>query len=108
MKNNPYPYIANANLYVQPSRYENYSVVILEAMVLKKTILATKPAGDQQIIDGVNGRLCDDNPQSIANVIEELMNDSRERKKYIDFFSTFSFNDENNKIVKQLDCIINS
>ena len=34
MKNNPYPYIASADLYVQPSRYENYSVVILEAMAL--------------------------------------------------------------------------
>ena len=72
MQNNPYPYIAAADLYVQPSRYENYSVVILEAMALCKPILATIPAAETQIKSGENGLLCKADPDSISQGIEYL------------------------------------
>lgn len=34
-KNNPYPYIKNCDLYVQPSRHEGYGLAVLEARTLK-------------------------------------------------------------------------
>ena len=82
MKNNPYPFIAKADLYVQPSRCENYSVVILEAMALCKPILATIPAADMQITSGENGLLCEANPESIAKGIEYLYLHREEMVKY--------------------------
>lgn len=102
MQSNPYPYIANADLYVQPSRYENYSVVILEAMVLCKPILATMPAASEQIKSGKNGLLCDANPHGIAVAIAQLMENEEERCRYISYLEEHSLEKENEKIMEQL------
>lgn len=102
MQKNPYPYIANADLYVQTSRYENYSVVILEAMALCKPILATIPAADQQIQSGVNGLLCDAEPLAIADSIEYLIERPQERRKYVCYLHENSLEKENEKIMQAL------
>ena len=102
MKNNPYPYIANADLYVQPSRYENYSVVMLEAMVLCKPILATVPAGEMQIISGENGLLCEANPVSIAQSIEYLYLHREKREKYVRYLKDNSLEKQNKEIMDKL------
>lgn len=101
MQENPYPYIANADLYVQPSRYENYSVVILEAMALHRPILATVSAAQTQITSGENGLLCEGNPESIASGIEFLYRHPEERKKYVRAL-------ENNGLDRQNEDIMNS
>ena len=41
VKENPYPYIKKADIYVQPSRYEGKSIAIDEAKILKKPIVVT-------------------------------------------------------------------
>ena len=102
MQNNPYPYIAAADLYVQPSRYESYSVVILEAMVLCKPILATIPAAEMQIRSGENGLLCEANPESIAGGIEYLYLHREEREKYVQALRKNSLEKNNKEIVSSL------
>lgn len=102
MQNNPYPYIANADLYVQPSRYENYSVVILEAMVLQKQILATIPAAKDQIKHGVSGYLCIAQVDKLAEGIEYLYLHSEEREKYQAYLQEHSLDEENSKIMEEL------
>lgn len=101
MQENPYPYIAAADLYVQPSRYENYSVVILEAMALHRPILATFSAAQTQITSGENGLLCEANPESIASGIEFLYRHPEEREKYVRAL-------ENNGLDRQNEYIMNS
>ena len=39
MKENPYPYIREADIYVQPSRFEGKSIAIDEAKILQKPIV---------------------------------------------------------------------
>ena len=102
MQNNPYPYIANADLYVQPSRYENYSVVILEAMALCKPILATIPAAEMQIVSGENGLLCEANPESIAESVEYLYLHREEREKYVQALKENGLERQNEKIMDSL------
>ncbi len=102
MQNNPYPYIANADLYVQPSRYENYSVVILEAMVLCKPILATFTAIENQIRSGENGLLCEANPESIAESIEYLYLHREEMEKYVQALRNNSLEKQNEEIMDSL------
>lgn len=102
MQNNPYPYIANADLYIQPSRYENYSVVILEAMALCKPILATIPAAEMQIKSGENGLLCDADPNKIAESIEYLYLHKEEREKYIQALENDGLEKANEEIMKKL------
>lgn len=102
MQNNPYPYIADADLYIQPSRYENYSVVILEAMALCKPILATIPAAEMQIVSGENGLLCEADPRSIAESIEYLYLHREEREKYVQALRKNGQEKQNEEIMDKL------
>ena len=55
-KENPYPFINLANLYLQTSRHEGYAITIEEAKALKKVIVCTNFAGaSEQINNGING-----------------------------------------------------
>ena len=102
MQSNPYPYIANADLYVQPSRFENYSVVILEAMALCKPILATIPAAAVQITSGENGLLCEANPESIADAIEHLYLHREEMENYVQALKNNGLDKQNEEIMDSL------
>lgn len=107
MQENPYPYIAAADLYVQPSRFENYSVVILEAMVLHKPILATFSAAQTQITSGENGLLCEGNPESIASDIAFLYHHREEREKYVRALAHNGLDRQNEEILNGLYGLLN-
>ena len=66
MQSNPYPYIRQADLYVQPSRFEGHCVTVMEARILAKPILATTTAAEEQLVDGLTGKLCPPDSASIA------------------------------------------
>jgi len=77
LKQNPYPYIKNANLYAQPSRYEGKSIAIDEAKILQKPILVTNfSTVTDQITNGVNGIICDMIPEAIAKAIISLLDNN--------------------------------
>ena len=81
-KQNPYPYFANCDIYVHPSRYEGLSVAIQEAKMLCKPILVTNHSSvDEIIIDNFNGLVCDICAKSIAHKIEDLINDESLRNR---------------------------
>mgnify|MGYP001852482304 CR=1 FL=1 len=70
MKKNPYPYIKQADLYVQPSRVEAFGLTIKEAMILKKNIVATNTDGAKEILKNKE-LLCNADYQSLSNEIEK-------------------------------------
>lgn len=71
MQSNPYPYIRQADLYVQPSRFEGYPMTILEALVLGKPVVSTNNNGAKEILlEGVTGLLRPIDVNAIAEVIE--------------------------------------
>lgn len=47
---NPYPYMAAADYYIQPSRYEAYPLAIGEALALNKPIISTDSGGIREMI----------------------------------------------------------
>lgn len=70
LKSNPYPYIKQSSLYVQPSRYEGKSIAIDEAKILAKPILTTDyPTAKDQIENDITGKIVHNNPELIANEI---------------------------------------
>lgn len=76
MKVNPYPYMAKADIIVQPSRYEGKSIVLDEAKVLGKAIVVTNyPSVEDQITDGETGLIVECAPEEIAGGVELLIND---------------------------------
>lgn len=72
---NPYPYMKQADLYVQPSRHDGYCLTLAEALCLEKQVVSTKFAGAiEQIIDGQNGYLVNTSVSDLVNKIKSLIN----------------------------------
>lgn len=81
-RSNPYPYIGQCDIYVQPSRYEGKSIAIDEAKCLCRPIVTTNfSTVADQIQDGINGLVCEMNESDIAAKIETLLNDAELRNK---------------------------
>lgn len=75
-KNNPYPYIKNADLYVHSSYVESQGITILEAMALNIPCVVTMSRGPSEFIkNGENGLLVDRNPQALSEGIKRLLED---------------------------------
>lgn len=75
VKNNPYSYMKNCDIYVQPSYTEGYSTTICEAGILGKAIVGTKPSGGirDQITDGEDGLIVDATVDGIYDGIKKLI-----------------------------------
>lgn len=84
-KENPYPYIKNCTVFIQPSRYEGKSVVLDEAKILAVPIVATAyPTVGDQLEDKVEGMIVPMNPEGIAEGLLEMAKNEELRKKYSD------------------------
>ncbi len=80
---NPYPYMAQADLYVHASRFEGKSIAIQEAQILGKAILVSDCSGNrEQVTDGVDGRMCQLTPEGICEGIIELLHDPEKRERF--------------------------
>jgi len=82
VKANPYPYMRQADLYVQPSRFEGKPIAVDEAKMLGLPILVTDyRAASGQIAHGVNGLIAAMEPGAIAAGIERLMDEPELRER---------------------------
>lgn len=83
MTANPYPYIAQCDLYVHATRYEGKSIAMEEAQVLGRPIIASDcPGNREQIKHRENGLLVPLKQESIMQAILELINDREQRERY--------------------------
>jgi glycosyltransferase involved in cell wall biosynthesis len=83
-KTNPYPFIKECDLYVQPSRYEGKAVTVTEAKILGKPILITNySTANSQIKNGTDGYICEMSIEGLAEGIEKLYNGQELRNKLI-------------------------
>lgn len=86
VKENPYPYIKEADIYVQTSRFEGFGLAIAEARMLNTPVVTTEfDAVYNQIVQGKNGLVVDMNSESIADGILRLMNDIELRDSIVDY-----------------------
>ena len=82
-KENPFPEMKQADLFVLPSRSEGFPNVLLEAMALGKPVLAADcETGPDEILNGENGRLFPvEDHRALAQHIRELVADDQEREE---------------------------
>ncbi|QNK59874.1 glycosyltransferase [Paenibacillus sp. PAMC21692] len=74
LKDNPYPYIEQCDIYVQPSRFEGKSVAVDEAKILCKPIVITNfSTARDQIQNGINGTIAPMNAIDLASAIGDLI-----------------------------------
>ncbi|MBJ8104385.1 MULTISPECIES: glycosyltransferase [Bacillus cereus group] len=84
LKENPYPYIREADIYVQPSRFEGKSIAIDEAKILHKPIVVTNfSTAKDQIKNEENGLIIDMDAHSLSEGIKKLIHNEELRNKLI-------------------------
>lgn len=92
---NPYPYIKNADIYVQPSHYEAYSTTVTEARVLGIPIVTTDVGGMRdQLTDMENGLIVPIDPAAIAGAAERLLTDEALRRSFAKRLQSEDFSPE--------------
>lgn len=81
-REDPYPYIANCDLYAQPSRYEGNSVTVHEAQVLAKSVVITRYATSaSQLSDGFDGVIVPMDNEGCADGIAALLRNPEKMKQ---------------------------
>jgi glycosyltransferase involved in cell wall biosynthesis len=88
LKANPYPYLKQADIYVQTSWFEGKAIAIDEAKILSKPIVITNfSTAKDQIKDGVEGLIVDLNVDAIAAGISKLIEDEEARSRLTQYLS---------------------
>lgn len=78
VRSNPYPYIQEADIYIQTSRFEGFGLAIAEARMLNTPVVATNfEAIYHQIVHEKNGLIVEMNGNNVADAIIRLMNDKQ-------------------------------
>lgn len=81
-KVNPYPFMKEADLYVQPSRYEGKAVTVSEAQVLSQPVLITNyPTAKDQVLNGYDGVICELSTIGLVDGIENMYLNNEFRHK---------------------------
>lgn len=81
-RENPYPYIKNCDIYIQPSRYEGKCVAAREAQILNKPVIITNYAtANSQLKDGYDGVIVPmDNEGCAQGIVDVIKNKELQRK----------------------------
>ena len=83
-KDNPYPYMKNCDIYVQPSNKEGFGLTVVEAKILKKPILCTIFNTVKEIIsDKYDGLIVEKSANDIYLGLKRYIHDSKIKKKII-------------------------
>lgn len=73
-KPNPYPYMKECDIYVQPSRYEGYCVTTMESKVFDKYMIVTDVNGMKEQLDNkTNGLIVDINEKGLYEGIKKII-----------------------------------
>lgn len=102
---NPYKYIKNSDLFLLPSRYEPFGLVIIESMTLKVPVLATKNHATNKIISHKeNGYITNNSYNGLYDGIKYFIKNLDELKKYKNNLKNYKY--DNSEIIKQLEGVL--
>ncbi|MFQ7290324.1 MAG: glycosyltransferase [Lacrimispora saccharolytica] len=106
-KENPYSYMAQSSIYVQPSRIEAFGLTILEAMIVGCPVISTNTNGGRELIDsGKNGLLCSCSVEDILATIQRLLNDKQKREKIKEVVKSIDFELRNKSIMERIETLL--
>lgn len=99
-RDNPYPYIKECSLFVQPSRYEGKSVVLDEAKILAKPILATNyPTVKDQLIDEKEGVIVDFDAEKLAEKIIKIYSGNAKISECEEYLKNHSYGNQDDVLL---------
>lgn len=94
-KENPFPYVMQADIFALPSLFEGFGIVVTEAKILGRPILVTDFSGaKEQILSHENGLVVENNECAIYNGLKFLLTHPEEREKYSEALKNFSYDNK--------------
>lgn len=94
-KTNPYPYINDCDVYVQPSRYEGKAVTVREAQILCKPVVITDfPTAKSQLQNGVDGLIVPLDNDAAAKGIADFLRNTSLQHSFVDYMQTHDYGNE--------------
>lgn len=105
---NPYPYFKAADFFILSSRYEGFPTVLYEAIVLKKTIVATDVSGVREMLnEGELGLIVENSEEGIYEGMKEVLTNpeisNSYQKKLENYNPPFNLENSVRKIQEILD-----
>ena len=105
-KKNPYVYMKQCDLYVQPSKYEAYCTTTNEARILNKPVVTTDVGGMRdQFIDKETALIVNGEVNELYKAIKSLIEDDKYRQKLM--LNLKQKNYEFNDYIKQYEELFN-
>lgn len=85
IKENPYVYMKQCDIYVQPSRFEGYCTTTNEARIIGCPIVMTNVSGaEEQIINGSTGYIVDKTSDAIYEGIRQVIDNQDIKMRFIE------------------------
>ena len=103
LKSNPYPYVANADIMIQTSRYEGKSVVLDEAKILGKPIVSTDYTTVHDQVNENEGIITQMSGEAIAEGIQKMIG---EKERVSDYLNAHEYG--NTACVKDYEALIDA
>ena len=102
-KSNPFPYLRQADIFVQTSLFESYGLSLAEAMVLGLPVVSTRTDGAVALTEnGKLGLLCDIDPASAADAIASLLTSPEALSTWKQIVSTVDMDAQNRRNMNEL------
>ncbi len=77
-KENPYPYIKNADYFCLLSQFEGYGMVLEEAKILNKSIIITNTAAREAVISYESSKIFENNDEEIYAGLEKIIKENKQ------------------------------
>ena len=100
-KENPYPYIKQADYFCLFSHYEGYGMVLDEAKILNKKILITDTAAREAVQNYDKSKIVDNNENAIYQILEKILKNEEDK-----FDDNIEAEYENVEIIEQIKQLI--
>lgn len=102
-KDNPFPYVKQADLFVQTSLFESYGLSLAEAMILGIPVVSTRTDGAVALTNnGEFGLLCDIDAVSVAEAVAQLLESSEKLYACKEAVSGVDFGQQNRISMERL------
>ncbi|MCY1662911.1 glycosyltransferase [Chryseobacterium sp. SL1] len=106
-QNNPYPYIKNADYYIQSSRYESYPIVLGETLILNKPIISTNVGGISELLShGKTAYLVNFDKDELKSAMKKFMQNPELVEEIKNEQKKININDYNTGIYSKINRVL--